>query len=282
VLILTDGPFDALYGAARARRARIGASLRLFRHVKPVRAAETAGSDAILLLLEAASPRPYCVLFPWRYGESALRYADRFPAVPVFVLGAAPVSGGDKGPGGGEGPRYVETDAETDFYRAGRCAAILAGTGTEGTAGNSAAAGDGILVFRQGPAPQGEREAFVRGLRDGGIDTEPRYPDISVPVSGDRDVVLAVLAAKPADFLERQFPVPVILFSWLDPALSPREIKVVFDDSPWAMAVRVVRMAKTGEFSFRIPSAVHVSPERTGGGEPLRQLKSAARAPLPE
>jgi hypothetical protein len=293
VLILTDGPFDALYGAARARRARIETSLRLFRRVKPVRAAETAGPDAILLLLEAASPRPYCVLFPRRYGESALRYADRFPAVPALVLGA-PVSGrGDaSGEEGGPALRYVETDTETDVYRAGRCAAILAGAGTEGaagagrTAGEGAAAelpaavGDGILVFQQGPASRGEREAFARGLRDGGIDTEPRYPDISAPVSGYRGLSVAVLAAKPADFFEQNLPVPVILFSWLDPAVSSRETKVIFDDSPWAMAERAVKMAGNGDSALSIPSAAHVFPERTGGGETLRRLREAARATL--
>ncbi|MDR1617693.1 MAG: hypothetical protein LBS06_01440 [Treponema sp.] len=300
VLILTDGPFDALYGAARARRARIEASLRLFRRVKPVRAAETAGPDAILLMLEAASPRPGFVLFPWRYEESARRYADRFPAVPVIVLGA-PVSEGEDASGGAEGsvPRYLATDTGIDFYRAGRCAAILAGAGAEGAAGNGgsaagqgagegaaaelpAAAGDGILVFRQRPAPRGEREAFARGLRDGGIDSEPRYPDLSASVSGYRDLSVAVLAAKPADFLEQNLSVPVILFSWLDPAASSRETKVIFDDSPWAMAVRAVKMVKNGDSALRIPSAVHVFPKRIGGGETLRRLREAVRASLPE
>ena len=286
VLILTDGSFDALYGISRARKARIGASLRLFRRVKPVRAVETAGPDAIVLILEAASPRPCCVLFPRRYGEGARRYAARFPDVPAFVLGAsAPVAG--SGPGGVEdpSPRYVAADARTDFYRAGLCAAILAGTGTGKNAGDAAeppaAAGNGILVFQRRPVPREEQEAFIRGLRDGGIDSEPRYPDLSSSISGYPDLSVAVLAAKPADFLEQQLPVPVILFSWLDPALSSRETKVIFDDSPWAMAAGLVKMVKNGDSAFSVPSAVHIPPERAGGGETLRRLKKAARSSLP-
>jgi hypothetical protein len=283
VLILTDGPFDALYGTARARRARIGASLRLFRRVKPVRTAETAGPDAILLMLDAAASRPGFVLFPWRYEESARRYADRFPAVPVIVLGA-PVSGRGDAPGGREGPvpRYLATDAETDFYRAGRCAAILAGAGTEEAAAAGQAEGNGILVFQERPVPGGERDAFIRGLRDGGIGSDPRYPDISASVSGYRNLSVAVLAAKPADFLEQNFPVPVILFSWLDPAASSRETKVIFDDSPWAMAVKAVKTVKNGDAAPGIPSAVHVFPKRTGSGETLRRLREAVRMSLPE
>jgi hypothetical protein len=273
VLILTDGPFDALYGVSRARKVRAAVSLRLFRPVKPVRAAETAGSDAILLMLEAASSRPYCVLFPWRYEEGARRYADEFPSVPVFVLGTGEGSAGGAGAAGQERPalRYVETDTETDFYRAGRCAAILAGTARRR-----------ILVFQRGPAPRGRREAFVRGLRDEGNDSEPRYPDIADSVSVYQDVSVAVLAAKPGNFLEQNLPVPAILFSWLDPALSPREMKVVFDDSPWAMAVRAVKMAKTEERVLRIPSAVRIPPDRIADGETLRRLKEAIRAPFPE
>jgi hypothetical protein len=292
VLILTDGPFDSLYGVARARKARIEVSLRLFRQVKPVRVVETAGSDAIVLMLEAASSRPFCVLFPRRYEEGARRYAARFPAVPALVLGAsAPVSGAGTNSGGEEEPalRYVATDAKTDFYRAGRCAAILAGAGMEGNGGAgsgagvpAAAAGNGILVFHRKAAPREEQEAFVRGLLDGGISSEPRYPDLSASISGYRDLSVAVLAAKPADFLEQRFPVPVILFSWLDPALHSRETKVVFDDSPWAMAVQAVKMVKAGGSAFSIPSAVHISPERTGRGEIFRRLKEAVRAPLPE
>jgi hypothetical protein len=265
VLILTDGPFDALYGLSRARKARVAASLRLFRPVKPVRAAETAGSDAILLMLEAASSRPYCVLFPRRYDEAARRYAGEFPSVPVFVLGAG-------GAAGQEGPalRYVETDAGADFYRAGRCAAVLAGE-----------TGGKILVFQQA-APRNRRDAFVRGLRDGGNGSEPVYPEIAGAASVYQDVAAAVLAAKPSNFLEQNLPVPAILFSWLDPALSPREIKVVFDDSPWAMAVPVAKMAKTGDRVLSIPSAVHIPPDRIAGGDTLRRLKEAVQAVFPE
>jgi hypothetical protein len=291
VLILTDEPFDSLYGISRARRARMGTSLRLFRRVKPVRAVETAGPDAIVLILEAASPRPLCVLFPRRYEEGARRYAARFPGVPALILGAsAPVTEAGAGPGGGDDSslRYVAVDARTDFYRAGLCAAILAGTGTGKNAGDGAAAetpaaaGNGILVFQRRAAPREEREAFVRGLLDGGIDSEPRYPDLSSSISGYRDLSVVVLAAKPADFLEQQVFVPVILFSWLDPALSSRETKVVFDDSPWAMAVRAVKMVKNGDSAFSIPSAVHIPTEKTGDGETIRRLKKAARASLPE
>jgi hypothetical protein len=285
VLILTDEPFDALYGISRARKARTGASLRLFRQVKPVRAVETAGPDAIVLILEAASARPFCVLFPRRYEEGARRYTARFPGVPALILGAsAPDT--ETEPGGGEepSPRYVAVDAGTDFYRADLCAAILAGaeTGEGAATGPSAAAGNGILVFQRRPAPRGEREAFVRGLLDGGIDSEPRYLDPLSSISGYRDLSVAVLAAKPSDFLEQQVPVPVILFSWLDPALSSRETKVIFDDSPWAMAARAVKMAEKKGGSFSIPSAVHIPPERTGDRETIRRLKGAARASLPE
>jgi hypothetical protein len=287
VLILTDGPFDSLYGIARARKARIEASLRLFRRVKPVRAVETAGPDAVILMLEAASSRPFCVLFPRRYEEGARRYAARYPAVPALVLGASALvseAGENSGEGKGPAPRYVATDAETDFYRAGRCAAVLAGAGTEGNAGAGAgvsAAGAGILVFHRKDAPRGEREAFARGLLDGGIDSEPRYPDLSAAVSDYGNLSVVVLAARPADFLEQRFPVPVILFSWLDPALHSRETKVVFDDSPWAMTVRAVKMVNAGSSASSLPSVVHIPPEKNGGGEMFRRLKEAARASLP-
>jgi hypothetical protein len=92
---------------------------------------------------------------------------------------------------------------------------------------------------------------------------------------------VAVLAAKPADFPEQNFPVPVILFSWLDPAVSSRETRIVFDDSPWAVAARAVETVKKGDPASGIPSAVHVLSERTGDGKTFRRLRDAARMSLP-
>jgi hypothetical protein len=261
VIVLTDASFDGIYGARRALAARAGLSFRFFRRVKPVRIDENAGVDMAAEALEAASPRPYCALVPYRYVEGGRRYAAKFPGVPVGVLGT-PDSGRESPgePGENGNLHFFRTDGESDFYRAGRCAALL--TGGRGN----------ILVFRPDFLPEKFRAALLEGLGEG-VPTnppasgdsprvEPRFAGSETEIGNYGDFSCVIFAGSFRSLPEHSFQIPVIVFSWLDPVFTPRETKVLFDDSPWAVAGEAVPLAVRGR-GGDIPSRMIVLKDRT-------------------
>jgi hypothetical protein len=259
VLIITDSSFDSLYGPVRTWLSGLESSLALGRRVITVPLSETASPDVVVLAAEAASSSPYAVLFPYRYYEGSRRYKGNFPEVPVLILG-------DKGRevSDGQGLVPVYTDRETDFYRAGLCAAFLTREGVNGD----------VLVFGDGTS--GEREAFLEGLRVQGFIKNPVYRDLNSDYQNYQNVSCVILTGPAVRFLAENRGVPILLFSWLDPALTPGEVRVIFDDSPWALATRAVKALKQGAGEVFLPSRSLVLRKRSGK-DTLRILDSLVR-----
>jgi hypothetical protein len=249
VLIVTDASFNSLYGSMRARFSGFGCSLVLGRRVIPVPVSEGASPDVVVLAVGAVASSPHAVLFPYRYYEAGRQYKEDFPGVPVLVLG----SKAEEVPAG-EGLVPVYADRETDFYRAGLCAAFLSREGNHGD----------VLVFSDGTIPAGEREAFLEGLRAQGFIRNPVYVGLTSDYQNYQDVSCVVLAGPATRFFAENRGVPVLLFSWLDPALTPAEVKVIFDDSPWALAVGAVKAAEGGAEKGVLPSRSLIPRERAG------------------
>jgi hypothetical protein len=275
VLILTDVPFTALYGQRRVRLRQIQASLSLLRRVRPVFLAGDVGPDMILFAVEAVSSRPYCVIFPPRYAGAAERYAGQFPGVISILLENAGAVSGRAPPRGAEKPagegrlRVIRTGGETDFFRAGLCAGIIGG-------------GEGrVSVFLDRSAASGEREAFSRGLEEGGAKNPPVFFGPASSPDSFNDAACVVFAGSGVEIPEKS-RVPFILFTWLDPAFCPGGTLLVFDDSPWALAVPAVKaacgMAAAGEPPEKeIPSKVLIFSGRITDKDILRNVKKAAR-----
>jgi hypothetical protein len=257
VLLVTDAPFDALYGGTRALLKRVEASLRLFRRVRLVRVSVDAGSDIVAFTVEMAARSPYLVLFPYRYLEGARRYMEVFPETPVFVLR------GRMQEADTESPRFISTDSTTDFYRAGQCAALIASI-TQQTAGE-------VLLFQEEPIPVEWSAAFLAGLREKGFEREPKYLNITEDYSDTQNVACVVMSGQAVTFLEQNLNIPVILFSWVDPALTSQAVTVIFDDSPWALLIRVARMM--GKEGTSLPSEMVFPAERMADKNLLKQIR---------
>jgi hypothetical protein len=265
VLIVTDASFNTLYGSMRARLSGIESSFALGRRVIPVPVSESASPDVAVLAVEAAAPSPYAVLFPYRYYEAGRQYKENSPGVPVLILGSRE---GEVPAGNGLVPVYA--DRETDFYRAGLCAALLAREGKNGE----------VLVFSDGTMPARGREAFLEGLRAQGFIKNPVYLGLNSDYQNYQGVSCAVLTGPAARFFAENRKAPVILFSWFDPALTPLEVKVIFDDSPWALAVRAVKAAEGGAEAGFFPSRSLIPRGRTGK-DTWRALAGLAREERP-
>jgi hypothetical protein len=261
VILVTDTAFERLYGLKRGWKSRLETSLYLFRRVKTTAIAENAGSDLIVFAVRETAENPYCVLFPYRYAQGAERYSRRFPSVPVGIFGGRKedVPGFQGAPAAF--PRVFWTDTPTDFYRAGRCAAVLSP--------------EGEVLFLESPSVSAEdRDAFTAGLKDGNHGGARYISGASDPFP--QEGVSAVVISGPAPyFFEQDVKAPVILFSWVDPAISPRNTVVVFDDSPWSLAAEGVRRLFREDVADSLPSKALVFQERIRERGLVRELRRA-------
>ncbi|MDR3166996.1 MAG: hypothetical protein LBT93_03545 [Treponema sp.] len=258
VLLVSDGAFDTLYGNRRARGKRIELSLRFFRRAKTISVAENIGPDMLVFAIEEAARTPYCVLFPYWYEEAAGWYASRFPQVPVLLFGGRAREGMEP-----EGVLFIPTDGTTDLYRAGRYAAFFAKNGGR------------VLLFQENSISAEEQSAFKDGLQTQGFEGEILFINPGSETSPENVSCVVIIGSAPA-FLERNLNIPIILFSWIDPNFTSRGVKVIFDDSPWAMASRAITIISRGEEANSLPSDIIFPGGRIPKTEkePLRQLKN--------
>jgi hypothetical protein len=227
VVLVLDDAFIGLYGARRTLIKQAGTSLKLRRPVKLVRIAAGAAADVAAFAAADAAAGPYAVLFPYIYRQGARRYAEQTTGIPIGVLGTPP--GGDDGTETGN-LVFIAADRKTDLYRVGRCAAIFARFG------------GGVLFFTGEVGNEDARQAFSKGLRDQGFENPPLFVDRGENYTLPEGIACVVMAAPAENYLEENPAIPSILFSWLDPGLTPREIKLIFDDSPWALAPAAVKL----------------------------------------
>ena len=254
ILIVTDTSFDRLYGSVRLRQKVSSISREFFCRVIPVTVSESAGPDLIAIAVETVSPKPRAVLFPYRYMEGARFYKNNRPDAPVLVIGGGNTSVSEE-----SALTYVTTDTVTDIYRAGLCAAFLAGD-------------ERALFFSDGILPGQYREAFREGLRFRGSLADPIFINATVDYSSFTGVGCVVVAGPAVRFLDRNLKIPVILFSWTDPGLTPRTVKIVFDDSPWALAAEAIRSLPSAGGEILLSSAPEVLKDRIGEKKDFRLL----------
>lgn len=284
-LLVTDASFAAIYGNLRIRQRQVLASLALFRRVKQVIVADGVGPDVLVLAVEEAASRPYCVLFPRRYGEGAERYAEQHPAIPVLLLAGRSNKVNPSGAGPGRLLTFT-TDSETDFYRAGLCAGLLgrpepaAENGEAGGEQETRPAPGKIVFFIENPVKQEDRDNFIRGLREQGLETNPLFLDAASQLTDAKDVSCVVLAGAGAEYLDKNPQIPVILFTWLDPSLTSRETALIFDDSLWALAVPAIRQAERKKTGGHIPSKVLTFSSRIADNYILKELQKIPKKSL--
>jgi hypothetical protein len=251
VLLISDPSMNLLYGESRAALKQAEISLKLFRRLKTVLVSEDAGAEIIIAALNAAVKNPRAVLFPYRYAAAAYRYNEENPNIPAIILeGRGQVS---------KPPLGIATDTEVDLFRAGICAAFLAGE-NEGT----------ILVFHDNTLTSGAMEAFEKGLLVQGSSKKPLYLEDFSDFSEEEDASCAVILGQGAGFFEENSNIPVILFSWIDPEMTPAYVKVIFCDSPWSQVYGALRI---GNEETSLASELIIPGNRIPGKKELtRQL----------
>jgi hypothetical protein len=266
VLVVTDVSFGLLYDEARIRDEARSSSLALFRRVKPVVIADDAGEDIIQFAIAEISPRPYSVIFPFRYAGAARLYREQNPAVPVILMEGRYAENENPAAGviGGNTDDYFlfKTDINADFYTAGLAAAAIDG-GKNGK----------IVVFMEHNIQNQSREAFLKALNDNETPLQTSFFTAYTQFSQDSNLSCVVLTGAGAEYFEKNSGVPVIFLSWISPAFVPNDVVVIFNDSPWAQAVPAVRMAAAKMTKGQIPSKRIFLPGKSIDKAVLKNLK---------
>ena len=270
VLLVTDEPFILLYGKRRTQIQQVRASFALGRRVQQVIVADTAGSDLLVLALEEAAARPWCAVFPHRYGDAARRYHEQFPEINTILLS------GRAGPLNQQNPQIPDdeqlffdfsTDEPLDAYRAGRFALIFCGEEN----GN-------VPVFMKRNDQFLGKDAFLNGFSYTETEAQPRFYETFSQLTLNEEFPVAVIAGSGYEYLDKNPLSPVILYTWLDPAFTSREIQVIMDDSVWAQLPDAVKLVKQGQKTGQIPSRPLIFSRRIADNGVLQDLKKAARS----
>ena len=245
ILVVTDNSFALVHGQKRVQNRTAALSRTFFRQVKPVLVNENSNHDQISVALESVSEKPWVVVVPWRYLNGGRFYKEKNPDIPVLVVG---------GPIGHieEILSFARADLITDLYRAGASAARLAG-------------GKKVVFFSDvfsasgansaGISREEYEEAFSSGFKTVAKDEEePVFLANNLTYSDYSEVGCVVVSGPASQFLEKNRDIPIILFSWIEPALTPFDVKVLFDDSPWTFIQKAIKSypGKGGE--LLIPS----------------------------
>ena len=278
MLIVTDAPFAAIYGPARLKKAQSAASRALFRRVKPVPIADGAGPDIVEIAINKAAARPFCVLFPRRLASAAERYHEQYPDIRLIILG-------------GLTPEYdlpvpddslfvYRTDRDTDLYRAGLFAGILAGFKQIPAEEDVAPLQRTIVLWQDRLVTADQRDFFSRGAMERDGETAVVFINNTGEMPEAEKLSCVVLAGTGVDYLDRRPRIPIILFSWLDPAMTQAEIAVLFDDSPWGQAVPAAHLAGKWQNQGQIPSKILILSDNIADNGIFRTLrKSAGKTP---
>jgi len=251
ILIVTDISFSQLYGSERLARQGRRISFSFFRQLIPVLVDENAGPELMAIAAQEAFEDPWAVVFPYRYLEGARRYREDRPDTAVLVMGGPPQQEA-------ETISFVSTDTRADLYMAGMAAALLTGEKRP-------------LLFSDGTFTEEQREAFRQGLSDQGFTQDPIFANASAGYSSYTEIGCVVVSGPAARFVDLNLDIPMILFSWVDPSFTPSTVKLIFDDSPWALAVEALKLLPAGEIV--LPSSPSIFKDRIEGKDVFTKLK---------
>ena len=241
VVVVTDKFFTTLYGPRREQAKMLESTLRTQRRVRIFRVGDETDNSATARRLSMEIKNPYCVIFPFRYFQIAALYAEENPGTKAYVLSERNLSQ----PATGKAI-YVPAAWREDFKKAGYLAAMISyisqNRAVEGEArdGRSTNAHKTILLLTQENPLSEAQEGFEEGLKQG------NWPGVhnilsnaaSLPQSS---IVSTIILAPASSFVQGSTNVPSIVFSALDLHLLPDFIKIVMDDSPWAMLPSLVQ-----------------------------------------
>ena len=265
LVIVTEPSFNMIYGFSRAHGKQLNLSIKLFRRVIPIQVSDSAGSEIVVEAVYAASRAPFAVIFPGLFSAAAQRYLNEFPHVPVIINEGRFYATGDYWQSSEDDAIIILTDFENDLLRAGIYAGYLAVEG-----------GGRVVVFQDRHLTEQEREIFEGALLSQGFYNTAVYVDAGNESAAWQDISCAVVIGPATRFFELNLAIPMVIFSWVNPEITPVSVKIIFDDSVWTAAANIMEILDKGVRSFA--SNIEIPNGRIKGG--IFSLKKTEKTAL--
>jgi hypothetical protein len=288
-VVVTDDAFTSMYGVRREHFKRIEMSVRLFRRIKLVRMSAEADTDAVVFAVQDAARNPLAAIFPYRYYNAALRYAEaNYRSAVVVLTGLNGIPHGAAAEQGKTTLLFVKQDEVYDFYRAGLCAALFSGSSAFFT--KLPDDHKTVLVIANEKNSPEAKSDFERGLGDGGSAAASVFRGINdnYPLT---NLSCIVFWGPSSGFLynNAENRLPNIVFSWMEPDFFSPNVKIIIDDSPLQLLPPIVkslnsaavkeRLTAGGNAEVSIPSTFKVPALRTESLPLALGLNIAAHSP---
>ena len=197
---------------------------------------ETAGPSQLALAASYASSSPRAVFFPYRYMEGAIHYNEMFPDVELYLLG-----GRNSASEINNEFIFVQSHTELDLYRAALSSFYLAD-------------GKDILLMSGEAIPDSYKAIFNLAIEENSYTGSVSYIENEDQLTTIADFGCIILLGFSTSLLIEDLSIPLILFSWINPEFTPRSLRIIFDDSPWAIARDVLNSSASAGEEILIPS----------------------------
>jgi hypothetical protein len=267
VVVINDKYFSAVYGEKREKAKAAESTLKVFRRVRIFRIDDFENNEKIAAAIAERYKNPFCVIFPYRYTQAAVIYAESNEQTRAIILEernlARPVTGK---------ALYIPSSWETDYYRAAYIAAMLAQEPAFFQANRNTLdkKEKTILTLTMESPPNAATEAFESGLAAGGWEGKNTIQSSIGSLQWD-SIGAAILISSAGSFIQGEQEIPAVVFSAARPYLFPHYVKVVIDDSVWPLLPGIVKQAGRQP---RLPAETEESGAFTGVPLPARIKRS--------
>ncbi|MDR0552052.1 MAG: hypothetical protein LBG72_08575 [Spirochaetaceae bacterium] len=248
VIVVNDKFSSAVYGEKRERAKAAEIMLKLIRRVRIFNVDDYDNSDKIAAAIAERFKNPLCVIFPYRYAQAAVIYANAGGtdgAVPAGRAGRAVIleERNLTRPDTGKA-LYIPSSWETDYYRAAYIAALLAREPTlmPELRYSIQESSKTITAFTSENLPPQAQQAFESGILSGGWTGKNTAQSSVIPEQID-NIGAAVLISSASSFIQSETGIPSVVFSAASLYMLPSYVKAVVDDSVWALLPGIVRQA---------------------------------------
>ncbi|MDR0540247.1 MAG: hypothetical protein LBG74_07080 [Spirochaetaceae bacterium] len=250
IVVVNDKYFSTMYGEKREKAQALENSIKTLRRVRIFYVDDSENNDIIAQTITERFENPFCVIFPYRYAQAAVLYADANERISTLILSernlSRPVTGK---------ALYVPPSTEADYYRAARIAGQLAREPQ--TKAETEEAAQTVVVITGESLTDDQKNAVENGLRDSRWAGNYSVISLTSGISSENAAAM-VLISSAGSFVQMTRETPCVIFSAAPQYLFPAFIKAAVDDSVWSLMPGLVKQAG------QPPAVLESSGEKTG------------------
>jgi hypothetical protein len=283
VILVTGIYSHALYGDEREQIQIFEASFKIGRQVKVFRIMEETDSYTIAETIKKARPSPEFVFFPFHYSEAAKIYNDQIKQEGNALTKTFVFFYEENQTQNMNSYISITPDMKLDYYRTGRCAAILSKE-IRSDHDENLKINRQINFIYDTQSHNEAQQAFEKGLKDSGYFGKVTFVSARDVVA--QDFLDCVIIEGPSSlFFQSITDMPIILLSWFyDINYYPNNVKIQINDSPYTLIPKIVNLPEN-EFTagavLKVPATFQILRNKIINKKLIGELSNAIKSKLP-